>query len=474
MKLIDLEISNFKSIVKPQKVSFNDHFVMVVGKNGSGKSNFLQGIAAFFSLISGKNLYKGAKYRVRVEIDEEELNKISFANLAIRKKHIITLCFDDDSVQKIKLYFHRHEFIYLDANSELYKEILELLNHKCVLLDYEHFVFNKEQGERFFQELFFNVCEENKLIDKGASHRIEDYSHDFIESLFLKFGDVLKETSPLFPSFYEHIRLAIVDNIIQCFVVDFDGKERSIVDTNVGRRWETFYLMLRHQLKEGDIFLIDEPAAFLHPEAQTNVLKDMEWMMKEKKIIVIYATHSPYMLSEHFPCFYYAEMTNQGTLVKRHLIKDMPYIRDQMRFLDLNTIILNFNRTYLLVEGQSDVACFKKFMEYFHVDLTKYEILQIDGAGNMKSITHFLDKNNRKYIRILDADQKPYHSAQEQIVYVGEEYEEKRLEGLFSNADRKRYFKGVKVDASKVQKGRIFTSTTVKNFMNLFNKIGII
>ncbi len=475
MELIDLEIRDFKSIITPQRLRFSDHFMMVIGKNGSGKSNFLQGIASFFALLNGQSFYKGAKYQVRISIGIDECPHLFVApNKNNLKKVTATFIFNDDNNYDILWHLSKEKPQKLDINSEFGNKIMSFLKRKCSFLDYEHFVFDSQKTLHLFHELFFEVCENQKWLPYKASHQLSDYSSTFIESLFPKFIDYLREATSFYPSLFEHIKLAVVDGFIQCYILGSHDKEIALVDTNTGQRWLGFYHMLSHQLKEGDVFLIDEPAAFLHPEAQLMVLKHMESMVNDRKIYLIYSTHSPYMLSEKFPCFYYAELTKRGTIIQHHLLKDLPYIRDQMRFLDLNTMILNLNRTYILVEGQSDVACFKKFMEYFHIDSTKYEVLQIDGAGNMKSITHFLSKNNLKYIRILDADQKPFYSSETDVVFVGEDQEEKRLEGLFSQKDRRRYFKGAKVDAEKVRKGQSFTPLTIKNFQELFKKIKIV
>ena len=47
-----------------------------------------------------------------------------------------------------------------------------------------------------------------------------------------------------------------------------NGDTISFNQTSLGRRWYLTYLFVKQLLKEGDCLFIDEPAAFLHPQAQ--------------------------------------------------------------------------------------------------------------------------------------------------------------------------------------------------------------
>lgn len=60
------------------------------------------------------------------------------------------------------------------------------------------------------------------------------------------------------------------------YVLEKNGTEIDVNETSLGRRWYLTYLLIKSILKEGDYLLIDEPAAFLHPQAQAEIKKDLE------------------------------------------------------------------------------------------------------------------------------------------------------------------------------------------------------
>lgn len=472
MKLYDLTIQNYKSLYTPQRFDFRNRFIMLIGSNGSGKSNVIHAIADFFAFVNREKRIDGTFYALRVEIKKEEWNSYFVNNPLHKKTLLLDITFPSGNANEIYIESEVLPKQKLDISSKFGTDLLHLIKKGYCLLDYDSCVFDKDHSLTLFHELFKDICIKNDWLQDNVD--LNTYSEHEITVIINKFKDFLKKQDVFYDDLLEHLEFEKENNIIQCYIHDFNGEKRRLVETNTGRRWLLFYYVMNQRLNADDIFLIDEPAAFLHPEAQLKVLNDMEKLANERKLYVIYSTHSPYMVSSLYPSFYYVEMTKKGTNIAYRRIKDLPVVRDQMHFLDFNALLFNFNQIFILVEGQSDVACLKKFMNYFKVDQTKYRVLQIDGAGNMKMITHFLLKNDIAFIRVLDADQMQYYQNDTDIVFVGKNCQEKRLEGLFSKSDRYRYFKGEKVSSEKVLKGRVFTKTTIANFRLLFEELGII
>lgn len=472
MKLYDLTIQDYKSLITPQRFDFRNHFTMLIGSNGSGKSNIIHAIADFFAFVNGEKRIDSGLYVLRVAISKEEWNSYFVNNPLTKKSLLLKITFADKNAQDIYIESEVLPKQKLDVFSDFGVALLNLLKKKYCLLDYEGCVFDKGRSLTLFHELFIDICIKNGWLKENTN--LHTYSAHEISVIFDKFKKLIKKYDDFYDDLLEHLEFVKENNLIQCYVHDINGEKRRIVETNTGRRWLLFYYVMNQRLSTEDILLIDEPSAFLHPEAQLKVLSDMENLVEKRKLYVIYSTHSPYMVSSCYPSFCYVKMTKKGTHVSYHKIKDLPVVRDQMHFLDFNSILFNFNQIYILVEGQSDVACLKKFMAYFAVDQTKYRVLQIDGAGNMKMVTHFLSKNGISFIRVLDADQMQYYKNATDIVFVGKNSHEKRLEGLFSKSDRYRYFKGEKVSSEKVLKGKVFTKTTIENFRLLFEELGIL
>lgn len=94
-------------------------------------------------------------------------------------------------------------------------------------------------------------------------------------------------------------------------------KSGDIVDlnsTSAGRRWYFTYYFIKNTLAPGDLFIIDEPAAMLHPIAQKEVLDELLKLGKQG-IKVVYSTHSPYLIPDAWECVHFALMGDEGTLV---------------------------------------------------------------------------------------------------------------------------------------------------------------
>ncbi len=68
------------------------------------------------------------------------------------------------------------------------------------------------------------------------------------------------------------------------------------------------------EFENGDLFIIDEPAAMLHPLAQKEVLKEL-LQLESRGIRVIYSTHSPYLIPSDWKSVHFVAMTDSGTTV---------------------------------------------------------------------------------------------------------------------------------------------------------------
>lgn len=110
------------------------------------------------------------------------------------------------------------------------------------------------------------------------------------------FEESLNENIPKFDKgAYERITVGSTDGNISIKLHENTGSQVDLNQTSAGRRWYFTYWFLKKTLTPGDLFIIDEPAAMLHPSAQKEILKDVEALAK-KGIKVVYSTHSPYLI----------------------------------------------------------------------------------------------------------------------------------------------------------------------------------
>ena len=101
---------------------------------------------------------------------------------------------------------------------------------------------------------------------------------------------------------------------ISIFLNENTGEQINLNETSAGRRWYFTYYFMKNILSEGDIFIIDEPAAMLHPSAQREVLRELIELTK-RGIKVVYSTHSPYLIPDERRCVHFVMMTEDGTKV---------------------------------------------------------------------------------------------------------------------------------------------------------------
>ena len=85
-------------------------------------------------------------------------------------------------------------------------------------------------------------------------------------------------------------------------------------ETSAGRRWYFTFLLMKSTLSRGDLFLIDEPAAALHPLAQKAVREEL-CALKKAGVEVVFTTHSPYLIPDEQHCVRFVTMTDGGTAV---------------------------------------------------------------------------------------------------------------------------------------------------------------
>ncbi len=101
---------------------------------------------------------------------------------------------------------------------------------------------------------------------------------------------------------------------IAIFLIENSGAQVNLNETSAGRRWYFTYYFMKNTLSKGDVFIIDEPAAMLHPSAQREVREDL-MELSRRGVKVVYSTHSPYLIPEESPCVQFVTMTDDGTKV---------------------------------------------------------------------------------------------------------------------------------------------------------------
>ena len=445
------------------------------------------------TIDSAENISEAEKYKIKNDI--ELLLKDVYEN---RSKIIKILEIIESLLDKEK----EDSFVSL---------VLKTICKNCYYLDNESgLIF----GSRFFnsdfyegnsgysiEKIFIKYLKENNII-KENTFVSDEQNKEVIKKEFQK---LLNASLPKFDnSMFKSVEADFEDGNLQLYVIENNGTKVNFNATSLGRRWYFTYFFIKNHLKKGDIFLIDEPASFLHPQTQSVILKSLE-QLAERGITVIISTHSPYMISDSSN-FIHVSMTENGTVVKRQDKENIELVRADMGLIPYNDLLLNLTRQIILVEGYKDVCCLQTFMRLFDIEESNYYIFHTSGAHQMPYLKKFFDDNYINYKILLDADTLEWtkdmegvnederqnrnklidfvntHRFDNNVIYVGENHKPKCMEGLFAEGDREKYFaisngRHRKVSPEKLANAKSlndFEKATVCEFEKLFVKLEIL
>lgn len=260
---------------------------------------------------------------------KREITKINKATKASCEKITVLLHELDERAKRLKAALSDDQII-PDNSGVFYKFIREVRNcvgTKCAFLrnessevifktdDPEHEYFRNDRSRVILQTYLNRVYSgpDKNEIQKQVSEN-KDFS--LSEAAFKEFEEYLNTTMPEFENgMYERIVVEQSDGKIPTILLhEKSGETVALNLTSAGRRWYFTYYFMKNTLENGDLFIIDEPAAMLHPLAQKEVLKEL-LELESRGITVIYSTHSPYLIPSDWKSVHFVMMTDGGTTV---------------------------------------------------------------------------------------------------------------------------------------------------------------
>jgi len=227
----------------------------------------------------------------------------------------------------------------------------------------------------------------------------------------------------------KHFRVNVngTDEIVsfELTIVDAEGIF-SVNERSAGFRWFfVFILLTRYRLHRKDrvLFLFDEPAANLHPNAQTQLLKSFELFAREADII--YSTHSHYLINP-----LWLESThivqNAGVPVDGGVTFDTPvsssisvtpyrtfvgrspdqyfYYRPVQEALDYAPSPIEFPDSVVLVEGKTDFFAISYFSRFLSVVTAHPKLFPGGGAGSLDPLISLLSGWGKNFVILVDSD----------------------------------------------------------------------
>ncbi len=258
-----------------------------------------------------------------------EITKINKASKAARNKVTDLLHELDERAKRLKdaLSDYKKMPVNIGAFYKFIWEVQRCVGAKCAFLRNEssEVIFKTDEREReYFRndrsriilQTYLNRVYSGPDKDEIQKQISENKDFSLSEAALNEFEEYLNEHIPEFENgMYDHISVEQSDGKIPAILLH--EKSGEIVDlnsTSAGRRWYFTYYFMKNTLKNGDLFIIDEPAAMLHPIAQKEVLKEL-LELEHQGIKVIYSTHSPYLIPSDWKSVHFVMMTDGGTTV---------------------------------------------------------------------------------------------------------------------------------------------------------------
>ena len=258
---------------------------------------------------------------------KREITKINKATKASCEKITVLLHELDERAKRLKGALSYDQII-PDNSGVFYKFIREVRNcvgTKCAFLRNEssEVIFKTEKQEReYFRsdrsrvilQTYLNRVYSGPDKDEIQKQISENKDFSLSEAALKEFEEYLNTTMPEFENgMYERIAVEQFDGKIPTILLhEKSGETVALNSTSAGRRWYFTYYFMKNTLENGDLFIIDEPAAMLHPIAQKEVLKEL-CELEKQGIKVIYSTHSPYLIPENWESVHFVSMGERGT-----------------------------------------------------------------------------------------------------------------------------------------------------------------
>ena len=461
MKIKTLELTNYRSF-EHCKVTFDDFYTAVSGKNNAGKSNLFKAIRLIFGydeffdpFFSWEDeLNYNSNYPQWLVSEPSHINesiKIS-AGLIVSENQdeelfkLIKTLYEKETegFQKINLGItlvipakEREQYI-LSINE---KQLPDEVKNKQILKQLRtpktfYYHDSTRQLPRFYPNHRFPFLTEVKEYEPSLDNARKTYAKALKKVARKNETDIANLLGRLKDKYQVEISMLEPDmkSIPFALFLGDKGCSTPIFEWGSGTQNETAILLtlLRAQKSStlgntgerySPLILIEEPESFLHPSAQAEFGKVLMELAVEFNLQMIVSTHSVYMLNNSNPAanLLFERTSHRGNLRETHLIaidKDnwmAPFAQvlglTNDVFSQWESLIFKKGDCMLLVEGKWD----KEYLEFFKDPKhgknqlnPSCQILSYDGTGFFKhsQILQFVRAQYRKLIVSFDFDSK--------------------------------------------------------------------
>lgn len=476
MQLISLYIEKFKNL-KNFTIDFEkqENLSIIIGNNGSGKSNILEALSAIFAELYGnKNIVESA-YKLKYKIDEKEV--------IIEKTSIVIEVMEDrtplfitnykiDNVVKNKNFLKtstllpsRIVALYSGEETRLYTHYYERFT-KLYLRDFTK-ILNPSNSMIFIDKIYWNSALLSFILSSYQNN--EDHKKFINETLKIKtIHNVNIEFNSLyFSKIIYNSPLDILINIInpnkqpvmsyssEAFfdlIIHYDATDlfnilihasllqRAKIIKNISFTFndeklnfsalsegEKKKLLIKAVMdlvgNEKSLILLDEPDSHIHVEGKQeifNLLKEYASIFNRSIVIT---THSPTLTNcadEKHVVMLTKNEDGSSCIVtdeKKELIRKLT--GGIWTSVEQN-IFINSTKPLILVEGVDDTTYIRKAIKYFNDDYNlEVDLLYFGGTTNacefIKNLNQMGLADSKKIITIFDRDKAGFEGLRDCI-----------------------------------------------------------
>lgn len=445
MRLINFSVTNYKVFKEEFTIDFTkDSIVILTGRNNTGKSTILEAINCFFQKetkaktipnncfsereqkIVLKGVFESAEDKITIVKKYKEESAPSFYDengVEIKGTHELKEKLED--ILNNKPFYITPSMLPDDINDliqNIYSEII-----KNDLQKLEHFNGDPEEEKEMYQ-----LAQEYSQIKKSYPEFLRKIKLNTDKILGQVSNDVSDNLRLLFSN--EHLSLNVVGGESEGFSstdilkstnssVHIDSSKQSkmpLANQGTGlQRMSLIYLIQnmieKKLLDENDnkLLLIDEPEAFLHPEAVRALSRSL-YKIGQKMPLMI-STHSPILidLSERHTSI---QVFRVGEKEAIQLYKS---VSEQFDDNDIqNMKILNYVDSYVnefffadkvvIVEGDTEYIAFKHLAKKTNNNI---HIIRARGKATIVTLMKVLNQFNSHYDVLHDVDNHVKHSS---------------------------------------------------------------
>lgn len=279
----------------------------------------------------------------------------------------------------------------------------------------------------------------------------------------------------------------------------------NINERSLGFRWFFSFLLFtnfrphRKSSSKGLLYLFDEPASNLHPSAQQELLKRFKKLCENKKVTIIYTTHSHYLIDP-------SNLENTFVVINRtlesgNISTDSPkstdikveryrrftsskspisyYAQPILEVLDYRPSNLEFVPKSVFVEGKNDYYTLSYFNEVIFRSLVDFKFVPGIGASHLDTLISLYIGWGRNFIVLLDADVEGHKQKNRYLENFGEivsqriftlgdidqAWDGKNMEDIINN-NEKLLFQKTSFPQSKVFEKDLFNKTIQECLIN--------